>query len=477
MTTPLTTTKGLPDTVEAPGYDRASLRPGIFHLGPGAFMRAHLAAYTDTAIAHAGGDWGIETAGLRSRDTVDILSAQNGLYTLLVRDAEATQARVVGSIVAAHPPSAILARLVDPAIRIVSLTLTEKAYPRDAATGDLDAGHPDVAADLAEPDNPRSAGGLIVEALARRRAAGIAPFTPLSCDNLPENGAVLRRLVVGFAALRDSDLAAWIDANVPFPSTMVDRITPASTDTTYADAQHLTGRQDKAAVETEPFAQWVIEDRFASGRPDWEAAGALMVADVSPYEKMKLRMLNGTHSLVAYLGFVAGHEFMRDAMADPAIAAAARAHLACAAATLDPVPGVDLSPYADDLAARIANRAIAHRTYQIAMDGTQKLPPRIFEPAAEMLESGGEWRPFARATAAWMRYALGVDAQGTPYALRDPRETDIAAALAQTPRTADTIAAALIDLPGLFPQPLRASPDWRREVATRLDELLRGGAG
>lgn len=467
MTALLSTIEGLPDTVETPGYDRAALGAGIFHLGPGAFMRAHVAVFTDDAIARDRGDWGIETAGLRSSDTSEILNAQNGLYTVLVRDAQAPRARVVGSVLRGYAPSQILARLVDPAIRIVSLTVTEKAYPRDPATGNLDGTHPEVIADLADPHDPRSTVGLIVEALARRREAGIAPFTPLSCDNLPENGAVLKRLVVGFAARRDAALAAWIEDTVPFPSTMVDRITPASTEITYEDARRLTGRQDHAAVETEPFAQWVIEDRFASGRPAWEAAGALMVADVSPYEKMKLRMLNGTHSLVAYLGFAAGHEFMRDAMADPEIAAAARAHLACASATLDPVPGVDLARYADDLVARIANPAIAHRTYQIAMDGTQKLPPRILEPAAEMLERGGDWRPFALATAAWMRYALG-----TSYALRDPREEEIGRALHGSPRTADAVSSALTDLPGLFPARLKADPEWRREVAMQLERLL-----
>jgi fructuronate reductase len=225
-------------------------------------------------------------------------------------------------------------------------------------------------------------------------------------------------------------------------------------------------------VEAEPFAQWVIEDDFAGGRPAWEKAGALMVADVAPYEKMKLRMLNGTHSLVAYLGLVAGHEFMRDAMADGGIAALARAHLECAAATLPPVPGVDLGQYAEDLMARIANRAIAHRTHQIATDGTQKLPQRLFEPALEMLDRGGDWRSFALATAAWMRYALGERANGTRYEIIDPRQGEIAKALDEVPRTGESIASTLLKLPGFVPRRLMESELWCRAVAEQLDALM-----
>ena len=472
MTDLLRTSEGLPAGVASPAYDRAVLKPGILHLGPGAFFRAHVAAFTDTALAEAGGDWGIETGGLRNASMAETFNAQNGLYTLLVREVDGTHARVIGSVLSGRTPSELLARLADPAIRVVTLTVTEKAYGLDPATGRLDLNHPDIAADLATPERPRGVVGLLVEGLARRRAANVTPFTPLSCDNLPANGALLKRLVLDFAARRDRALAGWIEENVPFPSTMVDRITPASTEATYADAARLTGKRDLAAVEAEPFAQWVIEDDFRAGRPAWERAGALMVADVSPYEKMKLRMLNGTHSLVAYLGFVAGCEFMRDAMADPAIAAAARAHLACAAATLDPVPGVDIGRYADDLVARIANPAIAHRTHQVAMDGTQKLPQRIFEPAIEMMESGGNWRSFALVAAAWMRYALGVKDDGTPHELRDPREGEIAALLDGVPREGAAIVSALVKLPGFVPEALRAHQPWRDEVAARLQVML-----
>lgn len=476
MTERLQDTIGLPSGVRIPSYDRGAVKAGILHLGPGAFFRAHLAVYTDGAIASGGSDWGIEAASLRTVDVVDHLSAQNGLYTLLIRDTAGTAAEVIGAILKAHAasrdPTALLARLEDPAIRVVSLTVTEKAYGLDAATGGLDVAHPDIAHDLADQHAPRSAVGYLVEGLARRRAKGVAPFTPLSCDNLPANGRVLRRLVLDFAARIDPSLHDWIAENVPFPSTMVDRITPASTEATYANAKRLTGHTDLAAVETEPFAQWVIEDNFANGRPAWEKAGALMVADVAPYEKMKLRMLNGAHSLLAYLGFIGGFEYIRDVMDDAALASLARRHMAAAAITLDPLPGIDFAAYADQLFDRFANKAIAHSTYQIAMDGTQKLPQRLLEPAAVALAAGNGAETFAIAVAAWMRYVIGIDRNGAAYDLRDPRSAEIVALLAEVPRTGDAISNALFRLPGLFPATLRESADWTKKVAETLDALL-----
>lgn len=467
--TALTDLNDLPAAVARPGFDRAALGPGILHLGPGAFFRAHLAVHTDAALAATGGDWGILAAGLRSPELAEGFTAQNGLCTVLVREGGGTQAQVLGSILGGVAPAAILARMADPAIRIVSLTITEKAYGLNPATGGLDDSHPAIAADLANPGQPRSAVGLIAAALARRRAAGVAPFTPLSCDNLPGNGQVLRRLVIEFAGRSDPALAEWIAGHVPFPSTMVDRITPASTAATLADAERLTGRQDRLAVETEPFSQWVIEDHFAQGRPDWDRGGALFVQDVAPYEKMKLRMLNGTHSLMAWMGLAAGHEYVRDAIADPRIGAEARAHLAAAAATLDPVPGVDPADYAQALIARFQNRAIAHRLIQIATDSTQKMPPRFLVPATEALAQGGDADRMARATAAWMHHAATVRP------LPDPRAAEIEAARATADPGPAGLAAALIDLPGLFPDALRQNTGWRARVVGHLTELGAGG--
>lgn len=467
---------GLAKTARLPAFDRTALKPGILHLGPGAFFRAHFAPYTDAALALAGGNWGIEVASLRTADVADHLNEQNGLYTMLVRDTEGTVAHVMGPILKAHVatrnPDELMARLEDPAIRIVSLTVTEKAYGFDAATGGLDLKHADIAADLANRHAPRGVIGYLVEGLARRRAKGVAPFTPLSCDNLPSNGAVLKRLVLDFAGRVDPELKAWIESEVPFPSTTVDRITPASTDATYRDAETLIGRVDLVAIETEPFTQWVIEDSFANGRPQWEKAGALMVEDVSAYEKMKLRMLNGAHSLLAYLGYIGGYEFIRDVMEDNGLAALARRHMNAAASTLDPVPGIDLEAYADELIARFANKAIAHRTYQIAMDGTQKLPQRLLEPAVEALGDGSKAETYAIAVAAWMRYALGIDRNGKSYELRDPRAAEIAALLADAPRNGGAVAAALFTLPGLFPLALTENLAWTEDVANKLEILI-----
>jgi fructuronate reductase len=476
VTERLQTLSGLAPTAKLPAYDRNQLKSGILHLGPGAFFRAHFAPFTDAALAASGGDWGIEVASLRTADVADHLNEQNGLYTMLIRDTSGTTAQMIGPILRAHvatrDPAGLLDRLEDPAIRIVSLTVTEKAYGMDTATGGLDLNHADVAADLANRHAPRGVIGYLVEGLSRRRAKGIAPFTPLSCDNLPSNGAVLKRLVLDFAERVDPSLRQWIEANVPFPSTMVDRITPASTEATYQDAERLTGRQDLAAIETEPFTQWVIEDHFANGRPAWEKAGALMVTDVSAYEKMKLRMLNGAHSLLAYLGYIGGYEFIRDVMDDAGLAALAYRHMHAAARTLDAVPGIDLDDYASELIARFANKAIAHRTYQIAMDGTQKLPQRLLEPATEALAHGDKAETYAIAVAAWMRYAIGEHGNGERYELRDPRAGEIAALIADVPRTGLAISAALFTLPGLFPATLTGHRAWTQDVSDKLEILI-----
>ncbi|MGM5057619.1 mannitol dehydrogenase family protein [Rhizobium sp. 814_E9_N1_1] len=476
MSERLQTLSGLAPTAKLPAYDRNQLKSGILHLGPGAFFRAHFAPFTDAALAASGGDWGIEVASLRTADVADHLNEQNGLYTMLIRDTSGTVAQVIGPILRAHvatrDPAGLLDRLEDPAIRIVSLTVTEKAYGLDTATGGLDLNHADVAADLANRHAPRGVIGYLVEGLSRRRAKGLAPFTLLSCDNLPSNGAVLKRLVLDFAERVDPSLRQWIEANVPFPSTMVDRITPASTEATYQDAERLTGRQDLAAIETEPFTQWVIEDHFANGRPAWEKASALMVTDVSAYEKMKLRMLNGAHSLLAYLGYIGGYEFIRDVMDDAGLAALAYRHMHAAARTLDAVPGIDLDDYASELIARFANKAIAHRTYQIAMDGTQKLPQRLLEPATEALAHGDKAETYAIAVAAWMRYAIGEHGNGERYELRDPRAGEIAALIADVPRTGLAISAALFTLPGLFPAALTGHRAWTQDVSDKLEILI-----
>lgn len=475
MTTRLKYLSAVSKDVRRPTYgrDRAS---GIVHLGTGAFHKAHQAVYTDDALQESGGDWMITGVSLRSPDVAQALNPQNGLYTLLERGPQGVSARMIASIakvlVATEDEAGVLAALAAPQTKIVSLTITEKGYGLDPSTGGLDHSHPAVAADLADPGTTRSALGFLVAALHVRLMSGRPPFTVLCCDNLPSNGKVLRRLMLEFAATRDPDIVPHLESAVSFPSTMVDRITPASTAKTFADALASTGCEDRAAVETEPFSQWIIEDEFVAGRPDWEAGGALFVDDVAPYEKMKLRMLNGTHSMLAYSGFIAGHRYVRDVMRDADLARLVERHMREAARTLDPVPGVDLGRYAAELGGRFVNPAIAHETWQIAMDGTQKLPQRLIEPAMVALTRAFPLDAYAFAVAAWMRYALGVTEKGEAYALRDPREAEIRAALAGVGRDAPAVVERLLALPGLFPQALGSSSLWRDALVQRLEPML-----
>ena len=436
-----------------PGYAPEDRKVGIVHLGLGAFARAHIAAYTDGAMTAAGGDWRILGVSLRGEEVANALNPQDGRYTLIERG-ERPDARVVGSIAGVVAGGdlgpRVLSAMTQAGCRIVSITVTEKGYGL-LRSGGCDENHPAVAADLLSPGSPRGVLGLIAQGLALRFANGLPPFTVLSCDNLPENGSLLRKAVIDFARrAHGSALAEKIAGEVAFPSTMVDRITPAATARTRADAAALTGYADEAAIETEPFSQWVIEDRFPAGRPAWEEAGALFVPEVAPYERMKLRMLNGSHSMLAYAGSLSGKTYVCDVMADAALATLVRRHMAAAAATLPDI-AMDLPAYADRLCARFANPAIAHETRQIAMDGTQKLPQRIFAPALEALARGKDVAPFAFAAAAWMRYVL--DRGDHP--LNDPREAELAAALADTPREdAAAVFSALATLPDFLPERL-----------------------
>jgi fructuronate reductase len=455
----------IPAAVAKPAYDRGKLKPGILHIGFGAFHRAHQAVYTDLALGREFGEWGIICASLRSIESIRELKAQDHLFSVTARSAIADDVRVVGSVIgglaAVEDRTALLDLLADPAIRIVSLTVTEKAYGLDIATGGLDRNHPAIDADIINPGAPIGAIGLMVEGLARRRTAGIPPFTVLCCDNLPTNGRVVRRLVLEMAEIRGRALADWIGRYGSFPSTMVDRIAPAATKETLRRASDRLGAEDRLALDTEPFMQWVVEDDFVSGRPAWEAAGALFVEDVEPYEKMKLRLLNGAHSMIAYLGQLTGLDDVRDVMAIPRHAARVRQYLQAAARTLDPAPGVDLAAYQEQLVERFANPTIAHRTRQIAMDGSQKLPQRIFAAAADDLAAGRDGVAFADATALWIGYVRdAVD-------LDDPRRDELKRAAARM--TVDDPSAAFFEVQGIFPAELLGNRAWRDRVNRSLD--------
>lgn len=400
--------------------------PGIVHLGPGAFFKAFGAIYTQDAIENQGGNWGIVAVSLRSPTGRDQLEPQDGVYTSVALGPDGADTRVIGVItkvlVAPEDPEAVLATMVDPAIRIVSLTITEKGYCYEPSTGKLKADHPDIVHDIKHRTAPRSAPGYIVEALARRRAAGYRPFTVMSCDNLPSNGHLAREIVVDMARMMDPELADWIASEVPFPSTMVDRITPATTE---ADVEKLAGSAgyyDPACVQHEPFRQWVIEDNFVDGeRPHWEVGGAQFVGDVANHEMMKLRCLNGTHSALAYLGYLAGYETIAETVADASFAGFCQKLWADEIIpTVTQPEGEDLPTYCAALLERYRNPSIRHRTWQIAMDGSQKLPQRLLGTVSDNLEGGRPIEGLSLAIAAWMRYVGGVDENGGEIDVRDP---------------------------------------------------------
>lgn len=457
---------------------RPAPRVGIVHLGLGAFFRAHGAIYVEEAMAASGGDWGIAGVSLRSPDVRDALVPQSCAYTALELGPEGETARVVEAVgevlVAPEDPEAVLARMADPAVRIVSLTVTEKGYCHSPATGRLDLGHPDIAHDIAAP-LPRSAPGFLVRALERRHAAGLRPFTVLTCDNLPSNGHLLRGVVLDFARAVDPALADWIAAEGRFPSTMVDRIVPATTAEDIARVERLTGRHDAAPVLHEPFRQWAVEDDFVDGaRPDLGAVGVELVADVTAHEHMKLRMLNGTHSPLAYLGYLAGHETIADTVADPVFAAYVRRLWAREIIpAVEAPPGVDLDAYAARLFERYRNPAIRHRTWQIAMDGSQKLPQRLLGTISEAFEAGRAVPGLSLAVAGWMRYVGGTDEAGRPIDVRDPMAARLKA-LSEGAADDAARVAALLGVREVFPATLAAR--LARPVTAAYGRLVARGA-
>ncbi len=412
-------------SLQSISYNRDACAVGIVHLGIGAFHRAHQAVYTDDVLALSGGDWRILGVSLRSAGVRDQLNTQQGLYTLVEMDKAGTQYRLVGAIsevlVAPENPQAVLGAMVAESCRIVSLTITEKGYCHDPATGRLNKQHPDILHDLAQPDAPKSALGFIVEALRRRMQNNGSAPTVLCCDNLPSNGATLKQLVIEYACERDPALADWIDTQVPFPNTMVDRIVPATRPDDIEQLQKACGYQDLGMVKAERFSQWVIEDDFACGRPEWDKVGATLVTDVEPYELAKLRMLNGTHSALAYLGFLAGYEYVHEVVGNRDFYRFLRQLMVEEIApTLVAPQGLDLTVYTDDLLERFANPSLMHRTYQIAMDGSQKLPQRLLGTLRDRLAADEGIERLSLAIAGWIRYVMAFDERGGDIAVQDP---------------------------------------------------------
>jgi fructuronate reductase len=469
----------LPAVVTRPAYDVAAVRVGIVHLGLGAFHRAHQAVYTDDVL---GGDprWGICGVSLKTPRASAMLHAQDGLYAVLTKSREGTTVRVIGALRETLFLGAdrvrLMARFADPAVTVVTLTVTEKGYCHDPATGRLNLDHPDIVHDLAAPDAAVSTVGVLVAGLAARRAAGAGAINVVCCDNLPHNGRVVEGIVAAYARQRDPALGEWIATHVAFPSTMVDRIVPATTDADVAEVARLLGVADAAPVVCEPFGQWVIEDRFVAARPAWESAGAQLVADVAPFETMKLRLLNGSHSTLAYLGFLAGHDFIWQASMDPDLATLVeRQMVEEIVPTLVAPPATDLPAYCAQLMVRFRNPALPHRTQQIAMDGSQKLPQRLLNTVRERIAAGASIDHLTLAVAGWIRYASGADEQGRAIAVSDPLAPTFAGIVAASAGDAGRIAAGFLDLVPVFGGELVGHAAFRAAVTDKVVALFRDG--
>lgn len=467
----------LPASVARPNYDRSAVATGIVHLGVGAFHKAHQAAVYEAALNSGDLRWGVLGASLRSPGVRDQLTPQDNLYTISAREGDEMQTQLIGALkgvlVAPEDPAALVRAMAAPQVHLVTLTVTEKGYKLDPATGALIESDPDLAADLASLDAPRTAPGFIVAALAARHAAGLKPFTAISCDNLPHNGKRLRDAVLALAGRHDSALRDWIAAEGAFPETMVDRIVPATEDADVAALEARIGLVDRAMVKTEPFTQWVIENRFAGERPDFAAFGVQLTDAVAPWEAAKLRLLNGAHSGIAYLGGLAGIEFAHQVVALPAGRAFVEALWDEAAATLSPPAGLDVPAYRTALMRRFANSALNHRTRQIAMDGSQKLPQRLLATISARLEAGQSVDALALAVAAWMRWQEGCDDQGATYVVDDP----LAARTAGTANlSAEDAVARLLAIDAVFPPALAAHEGFRGTLAEALATLRQKGA-
>lgn len=449
--------------VRRPAYDRASVRIGVVHFGPGAFHRAHQAFYFDRMLETSPA-WGVAAVSLRSSDLAAALAPQDGLYVLAEREAAPTY-RVIGSLVqvltAPRTPEAVFAHLTSPGVRVVTSTVTEKGYCLTPA-GDLDLAHPDIVHDLARPAVPKSFPGWLLEGLRRRRAAGHAPFIAIPCDNLSDNGGRLARAVRQLAEARgDAELAQWIHRQAVFASTMVDSITPATDDALRAQVEAATGLSDAWPVQREGFVQWVIEDKLGDLSPAFAAAGVTLTSDVAAFERAKLRLLNGAHSTLAYVGLLKGHETVAEAMADPELSAfVARMMREDIAPLLTPAPGLDTDSYIAAILRRFRNPAIAHRLAQIAWDGSQKLPFRILETTTEALAAGRPVQRLAVPVAAWMRFIERRAAEGVE--IVDP----LAPTLKDLKGVEDFLA-----LEQVFPRALVADATWRAAVEAAYAEL------
>jgi fructuronate reductase len=468
--------------VRLPSYERKALSTGIVHVGLGNFARAQLAEYVEDALEAGEAGWGIVGVSLQHPDQRDRLAPQDGLYTSLQRDGSAIRPRIIGCVkqvlVAPEDPSAVISAMADDACRIVTVSVTEKGYCFDVGSGRLNLGHAAIKADLRDANSPRSVFGFLAAALRARRERHIPPFTVVCYDNLPDNGRLVARLLDEFVRHQDEALADWIANNGAFPSTMVDRIVPATTDADLADARDATGLIDLAPVSHEPFRQLVIEDRFVGGvRPVLEKVSVQFADDVAGFERLKLRMLNCAHSALAYLGRLAGCSTIRESAADPAFRKFVfdlwREDII---PVVRPPDGVDPHRYAETVMRRFDNTAILHKTTQVGSDGSQKLPVRLLPTIrAQMARGHSILRP-AHAIAAWIRYLEGFDDRGRAIEVNDPLKEKLQAALALAGETAEGKVAAILNFAQVFGPELSDNSLFRSSVLKAYVAIASHGA-
>jgi mannitol 2-dehydrogenase len=425
------------ESVPVPEYDRKAVSVGIVHLGVGGFHRAHQAMYLDRLMQQGKGlEWGICGVGVLPQDRrmLEAMDAQDCLYTLVVKHPDGTlEPRVIGSMVqyllAPDDPEAVIERMAAAATRIVSLTITEGGYNMHQVTGEFDAADEGVQHDLAGRGAPRTAFGLVVEALARRRERDVPPFTVMSCDNIQGNGDVARRTFGAYAALRDPELGQWLEQRVPFPNSMVDRITPVTSDADRELLEERFGVRDAWPVVCEPFTQWVLEDSVGSERPPLEDVGVQLVEDVEPYELMKLRLLNASHQALAYLGCLSGYRYASEVCQDPLFVRFLLGYMDDEATpTLEPVPGVDLEDYKRTLIERFANPEVRDTLARLCAESSDRIPKWVVPVIRSRLARGGGIARSALVVASWARYAEGVDEQGAPIDVVDRRRDRVVAA-------------------------------------------------
>lgn len=468
-----------PAGVQVPGYERDKVTAGIVHLGVGGFHRSHQALYLDElAEKHGEREWGICGVGIMPQDAAmnAALNNQDNLYTLVERSGKNSTARIIGSLVeyifGYEHPDKVFAKLAEPAIKIVTMTATEGGYCFDQGTGELDFNHPGIVNDLKNPSKPQTIFGYLSEGLKRRRDAGVKPFTVLSCDNLQHNGAVTKRTLLAFCQKKDPELAKWIETNVAFPNCMVDRITPATTDTEKQLVRDQYRLEDAFPVVAEPFKQWVVEDTFCNGRPALEKVGVQFTNNVPLYEKMKIRLLNATHSAMGYLGYLCGHRYIYEIAQAPEFKPYLTELMDEEVTPLvGDVPGVNLTEYKQTLMERFANETIKDQALRICMDGSAKMPKFVLPSIQEQLERGGPIRRLTLCVASWIRFLSAKDEQGEEIPIVDPmadRLKKVVAEAGQDPRP-------VLNLTDIFGE-LGTNERFVKEVQLLVDMLYKDGA-